>query len=222
MACDSPTKMQARRAVAVRMSAVRGSGISIWPGACILSQVPLQTFHKSFIASKWSRLTSVVAGGARGLGLCMVEVLVEAGVLFHLLAVSRPFSLASVFLTLKLHVSLRNHLVYCLDRLPEPDDSFAEARRRVLPEFGGELHYAQIDVRDNKSLDSVITGIAEKYERLDGLIAGTSSIPPFNPQTTSLCPAQTPPSHQPFFMDRFRIRPLPPNQPIRPRPGNLN
>lgn len=85
--------------------------------------------------------------------------------------VSRPFSPASVFFTLKLHVSLRNHLVYCLDRLPEPDHSFAEARRRVLPEFGGELHYAQIDVRDNKSLDGVIAGIAEKYERPDSLIA---------------------------------------------------
>lgn len=83
-------------------------------------------------------------------------------------------------------------LVYCLDRLPKPDHSFAEARKRVLLEFGGELHYAQIDVRDNKSLDGVIAGIAEEYERPAGLIAGTSSIPPFNPQTTSLCPAQTP------------------------------
>lgn len=82
----------------------------------------------------------IFTGGARGLGLCMAEALVEAG-------------------------------VYCLDRLPEPDHSFAEARRGVLPEFGGELHYAQIDVRDNKSLDGVIAGIAEEYERPDGLIA---------------------------------------------------
>ena len=111
----------------------------------------------------------------------MAEALVEAGgkgVIFHLSAhVSRPFSPASVFFTLKLHVGLRNHLVYYLDRLPEPDDSFAEARRRVLPEFGSELHYTQMDVRDNKPLDGVIAGIAEKYGQLDGLIAATSLCP---------------------------------------------
>ena len=115
-----------------------------------IAQVPLQTSHKSFTTSKWSRLAPVVAGRARSLGLCMAEALVEAGgkgVFFHLSArVSRLFSLASIFFTLKLNVSLRNHLVYCLNRLPDPDDSFTEARRRVLPEFGGELHYAQIDV----------------------------------------------------------------------------
>ena len=174
-----------------------------------IGQVPLQTSHKSFTASKWSRLAPVVAGGARGLGLCMAEALVEAGgkgVLFHLSAhVSRPFSLASVLFTLKLHAGLRNHLVYCLDRLPEPDDSFAEARRRVLPEFGSELHYTQMDVRDNKRLDDVITGVAEKYGQLDGLIAGTSNIPPFNPQATSLCPAL--PKFSPSALSKL---PLPP------------
>ena len=139
----------------------------------------------------------------------MAEALVEAGgkgVLFHLSAhVSRPFSLASVLFTLKLHAGLRNHLVYCLDRLPEPDDSFAEARRRVLPEFGSELHYTQMDVRDNKRLDDVITGVAEKYGQLDGLIAGTSNIPPFNPQATSLCPAL--PKFSPSALSKL---PLPP------------
>lgn len=50
-----------------------------------------------------------------------------------------------------------------------------------------------MNVRDNKSLDGVIARIAEKYEQLDGLIAGTSCIPPFNPQIMPLCPAQTPP-----------------------------
>ena len=160
------------------------------------SSLPLQTSHKSFTASKWPQLTFVVAGEARSLGLCMAEALVEAGgkgVFFHLSAhISQPSSLASVFFTLNLHASFRNHLVYCLDHLPNLDNSFAKARRRVLPEFGGELHYVQIDVRDIKSLDRVITGIAKKYGRLNDLIAGTSSIPPFNPQTTSLCPAQTP------------------------------
>ncbi|OCK79817.1 NAD(P)-binding protein [Lepidopterella palustris CBS 459.81] len=84
----------------------------------------------------------VVTGGARGLGLCMAEALVEAG-----------------------------GKVHCLDRLPSPDDSFGEAQRRVLPEFGGELHYAQVDVRNQEALDSVIARIAEDRQRLDGLIA---------------------------------------------------
>ncbi|OCK86674.1 NAD(P)-binding protein, partial [Cenococcum geophilum 1.58] len=98
-------------------------------------------------SSKWSQLTLVVSGRARGLDLCIAEALVEAGgkgVLFHLSAHTPP---------------------------PEPDDSFAEARRRVLSEFAGELRYAQMNVRDNKSLDGVIARIAEKYEQLDGLIA---------------------------------------------------
>lgn len=94
----------------------------------------------------------IVTGGARGLGLCMAEALVEAG-----------------------------GKVYCLDRLSEPDESFAEARRRVLPEFGGELHYRQVDVRESEPLDSVITGIAEQHERVDGLIAAAG--------IQKLCPA---------------------------------
>lgn len=44
-----------------------------------MSQVPLQTSHKSFTASKWSQLTLVVSGRARGLDLCIAEALVEAG-----------------------------------------------------------------------------------------------------------------------------------------------
>jgi len=61
--------------------------------------------------------------------------------------------------------------VYCLDRLDAPDDEFYEAQKRTLPEFGGELNYAQVDVRNTENLDDVISGIADKHQRMDGLIA---------------------------------------------------
>ena len=62
-------------------------------------------------------------------------------------------------------------LVHCLDWLEEPDDEFGAAQKRANPDFGGLLHYNRIDVRDSDNLDSVIGGIAAKYQRLDGLIA---------------------------------------------------
>ncbi|KAI0889153.1 NAD(P)-binding protein [Annulohypoxylon maeteangense] len=84
----------------------------------------------------------VVTGAARGLGLALAESLVEAG-----------------------------GKVYCLDREDKPDEHWAEARKRVIPEWGGSLHYCQQDVLDTCDLDRVITEIADDNRRLDGVIA---------------------------------------------------
>ena len=84
----------------------------------------------------------VVTGGGRGLGLCMAETLVEAG-----------------------------GEVHCLDRLAEPDNEFYEAQSRVAPEYGGSLYYCQLDVRDTENMEEIISRIAARHERLDGLIA---------------------------------------------------
>ncbi|KAL3466684.1 hypothetical protein BJX64DRAFT_214761 [Aspergillus heterothallicus] len=83
-----------------------------------------------------------VTGGARGLGLSMAEALVEAG-----------------------------GEVYCLDRLPEPDDEFHAAQARANPDFGGSLHYRQMDVADDTNTEAVMAEIASRKNRLDGLIA---------------------------------------------------
>ncbi|KAJ9133723.1 D-arabinitol 2-dehydrogenase [Pleurostoma richardsiae] len=84
----------------------------------------------------------IVTGGARGLGLALAEALVEAG-----------------------------GKVYCLDRAPEPDDAWDEALERVVPEWGGSLHYRQQDVCDTAHLDKVIGEIADENQRLDGVVA---------------------------------------------------
>lgn len=67
---------------------------------------------------------------------------------------------------------MRRHQVYCLDRAEHPDEEWAEAQRRVVPEWGGALHYRQQDVTDTKGLENVITEIADENQRLDGVIAG--------------------------------------------------
>ncbi|KAF2100190.1 NAD(P)-binding protein [Rhizodiscina lignyota] len=87
----------------------------------------------------------IVTGGAQGLGLAMAEGLVEAG-----------------------------GKVYCLDRQTEPEEEYLEAEKRVRPEFGGEIHYQQVDVRNNDHLNSVIAGIAERHQRLDGVVAAAA------------------------------------------------
>ncbi|KAL2136164.1 hypothetical protein VTI74DRAFT_5217 [Chaetomium olivicolor] len=84
----------------------------------------------------------VVTGGAQGLGLAMAEALVEAG-----------------------------GKVYALDRAAEPDVQWAEAMSRVVPEWGGSLHYRQQDVSDTKHLDQLIASIADENQRLDGVVA---------------------------------------------------
>ncbi|KJZ70974.1 hypothetical protein HIM_09629 [Hirsutella minnesotensis 3608] len=85
--------------------------------------------------------TFVVTGGARGLGSSLAEALVEAG-----------------------------GKVYCLDRAEEPDKEWEDARRRVVPEWGGSLVYRQQDVRDTKHLQSTIEAIAEEHRQLNGAI----------------------------------------------------
>lgn len=61
--------------------------------------------------------------------------------------------------------------MYCLDREEKPAEYFAEARNRVVPEWGGSLHYRQQDVLDTKGLDKTITSIAHENARLDGVVA---------------------------------------------------
>ncbi|KAI9368885.1 hypothetical protein BJX61DRAFT_190730 [Aspergillus egyptiacus] len=83
-----------------------------------------------------------VTGGARGLGLSMAEALVEAG-----------------------------GEVYCLDRLPQPDDEFLAAEARANPDYGGSIHYRRMDVADDANTEAVMAEIASQKNRLDGLIA---------------------------------------------------
>ncbi|OMP88798.1 D-arabinitol 2-dehydrogenase [ribulose-forming], partial [Diplodia seriata] len=61
--------------------------------------------------------------------------------------------------------------VYCLDRLEQPDPDFYEACARIPAAFGGSLSYARVDVRDARSLDRVVGAIADRHQRLDGVIA---------------------------------------------------
>ncbi|KAK4673935.1 hypothetical protein QC763_116330 [Podospora pseudopauciseta] len=86
----------------------------------------------------------IVTGGAQGLGLTLAEALVEAG-----------------------------GKVYCLDRHPSPSDpeQWEQANSRVVPTWGGSLHYCQQDVADNDSLNSLIAKIADDNQRLDGVVA---------------------------------------------------
>ncbi|KAI1062988.1 hypothetical protein LB507_005706, partial [Fusarium sp. FIESC RH6] len=86
--------------------------------------------------------TFIVTGGAQGLGLTLAESLVEAG-----------------------------GKVYCLDRAEQPDKDWEEAQNRVVPEWGGSLHYRQQDVKDVDGLDNLITSIADENQGIDGVIA---------------------------------------------------
>ncbi|KAK7957163.1 uncharacterized protein PG986_006385 [Apiospora aurea] len=87
----------------------------------------------------------VVTGGAQGLGLALAEALVEAG-----------------------------GKVYCVDRSPEPDEQWRQAQERVVPEWGGSLHYRQQDVSDTAHLDQLMQAIADESGRLDGLVAAAA------------------------------------------------
>lgn len=62
-------------------------------------------------------------------------------------------------------------IVHCLDRLPTPDDEFLRAKQRARSDYGGSLHYRQIDVRDERNIDMCMKEIAALHSRLDGLIA---------------------------------------------------
>ncbi|KAI8224001.1 L-xylulose reductase [Colletotrichum sp. SAR 10_96] len=105
--------------------------------------------------------TFIVTGGAQGLGLSLAEALVEAG--------GKGRS-SDVSMTLQQWVS-DDVSVYCLDQQERPHEDYAEALKRVVPEWGGSLHYRQADVVDTEGLDKVITEITDKNQRLDGVIA---------------------------------------------------
>ncbi|PNP57289.1 hypothetical protein THARTR1_02735 [Trichoderma harzianum] len=84
----------------------------------------------------------VVTGGARGLGLALAEALVEAG-----------------------------GKVYCLDRLPEPDQEWQRAQQRVVAQWGGALEYRQVDVTNTTELNSLMEEIASENGGIQGVIA---------------------------------------------------
>jgi NAD(P)-dependent dehydrogenase (short-subunit alcohol dehydrogenase family) len=61
--------------------------------------------------------------------------------------------------------------VYCLDRLETPHPDFVAAKHNAKTEFGGNLEYQRIDVRDHAEVENVFASIADKNERLDGMVA---------------------------------------------------
>ncbi|KAL9621117.1 MAG: hypothetical protein Q9160_004368 [Pyrenula sp. 1 TL-2023] len=83
----------------------------------------------------------LVSGAARGLGLVQAEALLEAGA-----------------------------IVYCLDRLSEPDPDFYRVQKRAAEDLGATLHYRQIDIRDVGKLNEAIEKIGDAEGRLDGLL----------------------------------------------------
>jgi NAD(P)-dependent dehydrogenase (short-subunit alcohol dehydrogenase family) len=61
--------------------------------------------------------------------------------------------------------------VYCLDRSKVEPDVWRQAKNRVVPQRGGDLHYRNVDVTDTQSLDRIITDIADENHQLNGVIA---------------------------------------------------
>lgn len=70
--------------------------------------------------------------------------------------------------------------MYCVDRLSEPSEEFHQTKGCVAGQYEGSLHYRRVDVQDAADLDTVISDIADKYGRMDGLIAaaGVQSVTP--------------------------------------------
>ncbi|KAI1815899.1 short-chain dehydrogenase [Poronia punctata] len=93
----------------------------------------------------------VVTGGARGLGLSLAEALVETG-----------------------------GKVYCFDREESPNGEWKEAATRA-DQWGGSLTYCQVDVQDTKKLERTIEEIADRHQRLDGVVAAAG--------VQQICPA---------------------------------
>ncbi|KAL4993099.1 hypothetical protein BDV10DRAFT_190279 [Aspergillus recurvatus] len=52
-----------------------------------------------------------------------------------------------------------------------PEDEFWAAEARSNPDFGGSLHYHRMDVTNDANTEAVISDIASRKNRLDGLIA---------------------------------------------------
>lgn len=84
----------------------------------------------------------LVSGAARGLGLVQAEALLEAGA-----------------------------TVYALDRLEKPSPDFERVRTRAASELGTSLTYRRVDVREVEPLNAIVQEIADKHQRLDGLVA---------------------------------------------------
>lgn len=84
----------------------------------------------------------LVSGAGRGLGLVQAEALLEAGA-----------------------------TVYALDRLETPCADFARVQARAVEELGTSFSYRRIDVRDVDVLNAIVQEIADKHQRLDGLVA---------------------------------------------------
>lgn len=91
-----------------------------------------------------SNKTILVTGAARGLGLCMAQALLESGA-----------------------------TIFALDRLPDDERSpaFKAIQDRAKNEWGTELHYRQIDVRNVDALNETIKSIADQTGRMDGLVS---------------------------------------------------
>jgi NAD(P)-dependent dehydrogenase (short-subunit alcohol dehydrogenase family) len=65
----------------------------------------------------------------------------------------------------------RHYQVYALDRLETPSPDFSRIQKRAETELRTSLSYHRIDVRDVDKLNAIVTEIADKHGRMDGLIA---------------------------------------------------
>ncbi|UKZ66035.1 uncharacterized protein TrAtP1_007217 [Trichoderma atroviride] len=133
---------------------VSGSNITGLPKE---AEVGTKRFADFDLAGK----TFVVTGGARGLGLALAEALVEAGGK-GIIKISSSHEKYAVF---------DDVIVYCLDRLPQPDQEWQRAAQRVIPEWGGSLKYRQLDVNNTSDLNEIIEGIAHQNGGIQGVIA---------------------------------------------------
>ncbi|KAK5941338.1 putative secondary metabolism biosynthetic enzyme [Knufia obscura] len=106
----------------------------------------------------------IVTGGGRGLGLTMAEALYQAGAIGMIAwgphHAARGTIGTDFFRT-----------VHCLDRLPEPEEEFLRVQKQEHRIPGGAIEYHSIDIRDTYALQKLIAVIAERYSRLDGVIA---------------------------------------------------
>lgn len=76
----------------------------------------------------------IVTGGARGLGLCIAQSLLEAG---------SPY-------------------VYCVDILSEPSSSDWDTATRVAEENGGQIAYRRLDITDQDAVQQVFGEIYDE------------------------------------------------------------
>lgn len=67
--------------------------------------------------------------------------------------------------------------VHCFDIAPEPSSCFHSAQKRIEASGEGSIKYHQVNVSDAETLETLVGQIADKHQRLDGLIAGTQIHP---------------------------------------------